>query len=253
MENRTFLSPSKLKAAIIYVFLLLIGSVLVSGLVGMIVGSIRGVDPGSVFLAFFQTTPDENVKVCQTIALGYSNFICYLLSSLGVAFYLRNYLVEDFNKIKEKKKYYLILIPILAISFAGIAYLVDFLFSKIVTSSENQKTIIMIMNSSARVPMIISTVILAPFVEELIYRKAIFEGLRKYSLIPCYVVSIICFALPHMLSAQENIGVWFLQLLPYMILGGMLCFVYHISNHNVYASISAHMLNNLVAVILVFI
>ena len=253
MENRNFLSPSKIKAAMVYVLLLLIVSPVIGGLIGMIAASNRGIDGGLVFASFFQTSTDKDVLLCHTIGLGYAHFICNLLCLLGVGFYLRNYLIEDVNKIKSRKKFYLILIPTLALAFTGISYLIDLLFTNLAGSSNNQNTIVEIMGTSARIPMIISTVLLAPVIEELIFRKAIFEALRKYSIVPCYVASILCFALPHMLSGSVSFGVWMLQLMPYVILGGMLCFVYHVTNHNVYASICAHMLNNLLAVIMVFI
>lgn len=254
MQERTFFSPSKLKAAIIYLIMLLIGSSLFGVIIGLIIASIKGIDPGLVAKTFIENNEvEEEVRVCHVEALGYANFITYLLSALGVMFYLRNYLVDDFNKIKEHKLKSALLITAFAIAFAGIAVLVDQLFSKVAGSSNNQNTIIDILSTSACVPMIIATVIFAPIVEELIYRKLIFECLRSYSLIPCYVLSIICFALPHMLSPAASVGIWFLQLIPYMLLGGMLCFIYHINNHNVYASIAAHILNNLIAVIIVFI
>ena len=253
MENRNFLSPSKLKAALVYILLQLILSPIVGGLIGMIAASNRGINSNEVFLSFFQTTTNNDVLLCHYIGLGYSNFVCNLLALLGICFYLRNYLFEDYNKIKSRKKYYFILIPLIAVAFTGFSYAIDLLFNYLAGSSDNQNTIIKIMATSARIPMILSTIILAPVIEELIFRKAIFEALRKYSLIPCYIVSILCFAIPHMLSGSVSFGIWMLQLTPYVILGGMLCFIYHITNHNVYTSICAHMLNNILAVILVLI
>ena len=41
--------------------------------------------------------------------------------------------------------------------------------------------------------------------------------------------------------------------IPYLLDGLMLAAVYHLSKKNIYASIAAHMLNNLIAVILVFV
>lgn len=250
MEKKSFFAPSKLKAAIIYVLLLLIGAPLIGGLVGLIIGPSQGVDSTLVFQSFFVSTNDSKVLFAHHTALGWANLITYLLATLAACFYLRNYLIEDILKIKENKKKYIILFPVLVISFAAIAYGVDRLFSLFSKSSANQTTIEAVLMTSGKIPMIIATVLFAPVVEELIYRKSIFEALRKLSLVSAYITSIVCFSLPHMLSGAESVGAWFIQLLPYMILGGLLCFVYHISNHNVYVSIAAHMLNNLVAVIM---
>lgn len=254
MQEKTFFSPSKLKAALIYLIMLLLGSTLFGVLFGLIIASIKGVDPGSVASSFIDNSKNVgDVAKCHVEALGYANFATYLLAALGVGFYLRNYLVEDFIKIKNNRVKSIVLIIAFALAFTALALVIDLLFKKIAGDSNNQTTIIEIMKTSAVVPMIIATVIFAPIVEEFVYRKIIFEALKDYSLIPCYVASIICFALPHMLSPAASVGIWFLQLIPYMILGGMLCFVFHINNFNVYASIAAHMLNNLVAVIMLFI
>jgi membrane protease YdiL (CAAX protease family) len=56
-----------------------------------------------------------------------------------------------------------------------------------------------------------------------------------------------------MLTTSTSFGTWVLISIPYLIDGALLAAIYHLSKKNVYASIAAHMLNNLVAVILVFI
>ena len=251
--ERNFLSPSKLKAAIIYMFMILIAPSFIGALIGLWIAPSFGVDGNLVASSFFEKVEDSSIELARATAFGYGSFISYLIAILLIGFYMRNYIIEDFLKLKNNKKIYLLIILGMAILFAGFAYLLDFIFSQFVDSSNNQKTIIQILNSSARIPMIIVTVLLAPIVEELIFRKAIFESLRKFSIIPCYVVSILLFAIPHMLSTNVSVGVWLLQLLPYMILGGMLAFIYHISNHNVYASALAHAFNNILSVILVFV
>ena len=251
--KKSFLSPSKLKAAVIYVFMILLAPSFLAALIGLMIGPSFGVDGGLVASSFFEKVEDSSIELARGTAMGYGSFISYLLAFLLIGFFMRNYLIEDFLKLKNNKKIYLLIILGLALLFTGIAYLLDKGFTKLVDSSNNQKTIIQILNSSAKIPMIITTVILAPVVEELIFRKAIFESLKQYSLIPCYVLSIILFALPHMLTTGIPFGVWVLQLLPYLILGGMLTFIYHISNQNVYASILAHMFNNILSVVLVFI
>ena len=110
------------------------------------------------------------------------------------------------------------------------------------------------MKGPGLVPMIISTIFLAPVIEELIFRKVIFHYTKKYSIVASYLISIILFTLPHMISSSiSNFGVWALQCVPYMVCGGLLCLIYHKSGFNIYSSICAHMLNNALAVVLVFI
>ena len=189
----------------------------------------------------------------NAISQGWGNFVGYAVALAFVIFFMRGFLKEDFNKLKEKKMYYLILIPVAAILFCGIALLIDFLVGLLVPSSNNQSTIEFIIKNGGAFPMIAS-VLLAPILEELIYRKAIFTLCKPYGVIAGYILSIVFFVLPHMLSSDmSNIGVWLLQCIPYFVSAFMLAFIYHKSNNNIYASISAHMLNNIIAVILVFV
>ena len=251
-EKRGFTSPSKLKAAIVSVFMVFIGSTLLSILISMIVASSRGLDANAVASSFFDNSNATNeIMDCQIVGRGYGNFLGYFISLAAIILWMRNDFITDYNSLMENKKKSFILIPILAVSFAGIAILIDYLFGLGIPESDNQSTIVSLLISDARIPMILSTVLFAPIVEEMIYRKAIFSVMRQFNLPLAYVTSIVLFSLPHMLSSSSSVGIWFLQLVPYALCGGLLCFVYHISGYNVYASIAAHMLNNLIAVILV--
>ncbi len=256
MENqkKSFTSPSKLKAAIVYVLMIFIGTTFLSILFGMIVASIKGVDASTVANSFWSKDPiPSDIKECMLIGQGYGNFLGYFIAFGAVLLWMRDDFIIDFRQIKEDKKFYGVIIPAFMIGFAGIAILIDYLFGLIVSSSENQNTIVELLKSDGRIPMIISTVIFAPIIEEMIYRKAIFSVTQSYNLPLTYVMSIMLFALPHMLSTSANIGTWFLQLIPYVLCGGLLCMIYHLSGYNVYASIAAHMLNNILAVLFVFI
>ena len=253
-QKRSFTSPSKLKAAIVYVLMIFIGTTFLSILCGMITASIKGVDANAVANSFWSNEPVSNeIKECQLIGHGYGNFIGYFIAFGAVLLWMRDDFIQDFRQLKENKKFYGIIIPAFMIGFAGIAVLIDYLFGLIVSSSENQNTIVELLKSDGRVPMIISTVIFAPVVEEMIYRKAIFSISKDFSLPLAYTMSIVLFALPHMLSTSSSVGIWFLQLIPYALCGGLLCMIYHLSGYNVYASIAAHMLNNILAVLFVFI
>ena len=256
MENtkHSFTSPSKLKATILYVLLIFIGNALFAILFSMLIAGTRGLDFNQVANSFFNSDPiSEELSECKLLGQGWGNFLAYFLACAGIILWMRNDFISDFNKIKENKKWYSIIIPVFAIGFAAIAFGIDMLFGLWTPGSENQTTIESLLRSDAMIPMIISTIIFAPIVEEMIYRKAIFSLAKDTSLPLAYTMSIVLFALPHMLSTASSVGMWFLQLIPYLLCGALLCVVYHLSKYNVYASIAAHMLNNLVAVISVFI
>lgn len=252
MENRNhkFTSPSKLKAVILYVFLIFIGNVVFAILFSIIFAKARGLDPNTVANSFFNTDPiSKEMNDCKLLGQGYGNFLAYFLACGGIILWMRNDFITDYEQIKENKKWYMIIIPVFAIAFAGLAFGIDKLFSLWIPGSENQTTIEELLKTDARIPMIISTVLFAPIVEEMIYRKAIFSISKDTSIPLAYTMSIVLFALPHMLSTSSSVGMWFLQLVPYLLCGGLLCVVYHLSKYNVYASIAAHMLNNIIAVI----
>lgn len=242
--------PSKIIAVIIYILMIFIGTTVFSILMAMLVASTRGMDANLVADSFWNKDVITNeIKECQVIGQGWGNFIAYLLAFAGIVFYTRDEFVKDFKKILQDKKWHFIIIPAFAIGFAGLACLLDYLFSFLSPASNNQSTIVEILKSDARIPMIISTVIFAPIVEEMIYRKIIFKVTQDFSLPLAYVFSVLLFALPHMLSTSSSVGVWFIQLCPYVICGALLCMIYHLSNYNVYASTLAHALNNILSVV----
>lgn len=254
MENKkySFTSPSRLKAGIIYVLMIFIGITVFSIIFSMIAANSKGIDSNLVASSFFDSNlVTDEIKECQLIGQSYGNLLAYLIAFAGIVLWQRNDLIDDFQKIKEDKKLYAILIPCFSIGFGGLSILIDYLFGKISDKSQNQSVIELILKTEAAIPMIFATIILAPVVEELIYRKSIFAVTKDISLPMAYISSILLFSLPHMLSTSTSVGMWFLQLIPYMLCGGMLCLIYHLSNYNIYVSISAHMLNNLLAVIIV--
>lgn len=258
--QNSFFKPNKIVAIIIYaVMIFLVAGFITIGL-AIIFGFAKHLDVMLVIETLSASdlsiyTPDY-IKV-NAMAQGWGNLIGYLIATAAVIFYMRDDIALDFKDLTgENKKKHAIWIPIFAVGFLIITLCVDTLVGLIpgVSESTNQATIESILNNGGLVPMVISTVLLAPVVEELIYRKAIFSLAKGYGTVTCYVLSIVIFTLPHMLTSDmSNIGIWLLQCIPYATAGGLLCLVYHKSNYNVYASICAHMLNNLVACILVFI
>jgi membrane protease YdiL (CAAX protease family) len=206
------------------------------------------------FMATDFTSFTPEILKASAITQGYGNLISYIISCVLVVVFLRKFLVEDAIKIKENPMKFVIYSLAAGLIFIIISLGIDIAFSYLVESSQNQNNIEMIMSYGGALPMVLAVVIFAPIVEELIYRKSIFKLFENSSITACYVASIIFFTLPHMLSTDmSNIFTWFLQCIPYAACGFMLCFIYHKSNHNIYAAIIAHMMNNLLAAILMFI
>ncbi len=256
-KKKTIFSPNKGVATVIYILMLFLFAGFISIGIALFLGILNRLDTATV-LESLSTTDLSSYEApylkVNAIAQGWGNFLGYFIALVGVAFFMRDDIVTDFNALKEKKNYLSIYIPVMAVFFVVVTYLIDFVIGFCVPSSANQSTIEIILSNGGMLPMILATVLLAPVVEELIYRKVIFSVFKKYSIVACYIISIILFTLPHMISTNmTNFGVWLLQCVPYASSGALLCFIYHKSDHNVYASIAAHMANNLLACILVLI
>lgn len=258
-EKKTIFSPNKIVAIVIYVVMIMAAAGVITLILGVIIGKSRGLDTQILlesFTALDLTIYEEPYLRANAIAQGWGNLLGYLIATVGVVFYMRDDVVTDFKDlIGENKKKYAISIPIYAVCFLLITLAIDSLVALIgAEESTNQQTIENILSNGGMFPMLFATVFFAPVVEELIYRKAIFSLTKPYGNLTSYLLSIVLFTLPHMLSSDmSNFGMWLLQCVPYATAGGLLCYIYHKSNYNVYASIGAHMLNNLIACVLVFI
>ena len=146
---------------------------------------------------------------------GYGNMITYLITTIIVVFFMRRLIVNDSIKFKNNLLRNIILLPVSAVLFYIITIVVDsYIIGPLVGESTNQNTIVSIINGGGALPMFIAVVICAPLVEELIYRKAIFELFRNRSIIFCYIISTILFVLPHMISTNFIISKWVLLCVP---------------------------------------
>ena len=121
-----------------------------------------------------------------------------------------------------------------------------------VTSSENQNSFVGMITNGYGPIVFISVVFLAPISEELVYRKSIFKFFKEKKLwyIPTLISGLV-FALPHMLTTQESFLVWVIFFFSYFSSGVILALVYHFSDDNVIVSTICHMLNNLLAFLLI--
>lgn len=113
--------------------------------------------------------------------------------------------------------------------------------------SLNQFYINKILNSSSAYLMIVPTVILAPIIEELVFRKAFFSLFKND--IVALIVSSLVFGLIHV-SGESGIYL-LVNLIIYAIPGFALGFVYLKNNKNIYPVIFVHALTNLISVLAV--
>ena len=260
VKNPVF-KPNKTVAVIGYALMNLLGGSFIIILIALMYASankdLEYLSPAGTLAIIagtnFETLTAPEIKL-YTFSNSLGNMLTYLLMLGFVGFFMRDYLVEDAKGFKQNYKRLLWLIPVLAVGAWFISYGVDYIIELLVHDvSENQNAISSMILNGGAVYMFIAVVLCAPIVEELIYRKAIFEYLKNKHIAISYVISILLFTLPHMLTTFTNPLDWFLMSIPYAFSGFLLCFIYHFSGKNIYASWFAHMLNNLIAFILILV
>lgn len=157
-------------------------------------------------------------------------------------------LKEDFASLKEKNYIYYIVMIISAIAFFFISFGISKISTHFVGQSQNEKVLESVFEYKGfGVIMLLITSICGVIVEELIYRKAIFNLLKdKNRWIPI-LVSTIMFALPHVISTT-NVGVadFIIICIPYFIAAFIFAISYEFSGRNIYFTISMHFMNNFI-------
>jgi len=101
--------------------------------------------------------------------------------------------------------------------------------------------------------MIFSISIYAPFTEEIIFRKAIYNCFLPYkqnSFIKYFyvIVSGIIFASMHVVGLSDNI-IDYIYIVPYLSLGIAFALLYHKTN-NIFSTISMHFIHNTITLIM---
>lgn len=99
--------------------------------------------------------------------------------------------------------------------------------------------------------MIVSTVILAPLVEELIFRVGLFQLFYTKSRTTAYLVSSLAFGFVHIVNGLfAGDFSQILYLLPYGLLGAVLCRFYE-KRDTIFAPMMIHALNNLIGILII--
>ena len=157
-------------------------------------------------------------------------------------FVYRKSIKEDFKKFIKNFgnitniaiKYWLIGLAIMATS--------NILINKFTSlgSSTNQQAVNNIISSAPIMAFIITTFI-APFVEEIIFRKTFKDAIK--SKIPFILTSGIFFGTIHILSSITTSLFGLLYIIPYAALGICLSIIYY-KTDNIFSTIFIHMIHN---------
>lgn len=190
-------------------------------------------------------TEDKNFLYLSMIAQVMVETLAVVLIVILIRKDLASDAKDTKNKLWAKIGFILggaVLMPVLLL-------LVDVIYKKlgISTSSENQDILEALIKGDQKIVMFFSVAILAPIYEELVYRKLIAGFLaktRSLKILNFVIVSLV-FAFIHVQS--EIFELKFAPLLPYLLISMVVTGVYYLTNENIYASMIAHFLNNLLA------
>lgn len=114
-------------------------------------------------------------------------------------------------------------------------------------TSANQESIVMALDSSSAVFMYLSVVLLAPLVEELLFRKVLYGMVEETFKMP-KIVSIIGSAL--IFASLHAVDVFFFQ---YFFMALVLCSSYSLFRNNILIPMGIHFLNNATILAYIFI
>lgn len=182
------------------------------------------------------------------------NLLYMLTGTVYLTHFMRRYLGEGFTRFRQFGQDNLWVIPLgYGITFAAniaIAIVLSLFAGEL--ANPNQEAIEEVITQSF-LPALLMTVVLAPIVEELLFRGAIFAPLRKKNRILAYAVSTFLFAFVHIAGflffAPPS------ELLPVMLLyipaGITFAWVYEKSG-SIWTAIALHALWNLIATLLAF-
>ena len=163
---------------------------------------------------------------------------------VGVALF-REKLVEGFKNFIKRP-----FIRDLALAYAlriGLALAVGMLIGEV--TSDNQEQIEKMMSTNNAVTMFVLVCVVAPILEELVFREAIIGSFKKSLNIHVLTfISAFLFILLHSLSKEAG-GIDWMASLVYVPLTIPIVGMYRYYNNNVFASISTHFIYNFIAFI----
>lgn len=165
----------------------------------------------------------------------------------------RKEIIDDFKKFTSNKgKWFFKYIGIFLISVL-IMGILNVILSKITNleTSENEE-LVRKMIKLLPVYMTFSTVLYAPFVEELLFRKCIrkiVKGNDKYTKIAYILISAIIFGLLHVITLDASFNDMLMGI-PYMVVGLSLAYIYIKTDDNLFGSMQFHLMHNTILLII---
>ena len=184
--------------------------------------------------------------------LGLTQFMYQIPIVLFFIYVLRKDLKEDFIDFRLEKKRNLSIILIGVVSILVLTILINVVYTLlgIEDTSDNQEIIESSLIGSSGIFMAISVVILAPFVEEMLFRKCLCDTFKYKFNVPdivTIILSALVFSLMHITDLSNLIFIF-----QYVPLALIIVLSYYFSK-NIYVPIAIHFINNFAGVIISYV
>ena len=217
----------------------------------------------TVVLLMNQELIDDTIRFNQTMALGTASF--YFVTAILLPIIFRKYIIEQFKDLKTRFGKIALVSFIGFISLYAVVFILGTLLQVlgVTDGAANQEALLNMMEHSTTfqfIMMIISISILAPIVEEIVFRKGVYgivgilyvkifkndrsddnKGLLIGANVTAIIVSSLAFGLIHAMDVY---------LIVYAGLGAVLACIYYFSGKNVFASIAVHSIYNIISLVI---
>lgn len=178
--------------------------------------------------------------------LNLSQFFGTLVLTIGLIPFLKRPLIKGYNQFKKNiwNNIGAIIIGFLFVMLVQSIIGLIFNYFNIEGTSENQDSIVKALSSSTRIFILLSVVVIAPIVEELLFRQLLHGLLQESFKLPRIITVFISAALFASLHATD---IFFIQ---YFSMALILSGSYALFKENIFIPIGIHFLNN--ALVLVY-
>lgn len=210
----------------------------------------------AIILLLSVTTFNDNKEVLRSfletsLASMIFNGSAYVILSVVLLFVLQDDAIELMKTFKGWKPYVAALIGIATIFTFNIIY--NTLLANLhlsISDNENESALNSIVQDFPFASLILFAVI-GPVCEELTYRVGLFSFFKRINSVLAYAITIIIFALIHFGFGAENMVNEFLNLPFYIMAALTLTYLY--DKYGFASSVTAHVLNNSISLILTII
>ena len=213
----------------------------------------------TVLLQLIYPLFNQNSNSFSSLINASYNMIIYIAIAIPLFFIYKDSLIKDYKRIDDTNKFCLYIIFSLIALF--IVNILSSMLQNLIVSgvSKNEETIQTIYKNKLSFCILFpQVVILAPFVEELIFRRSFFNIFKnKYIAL---IITTLIFGFMHVTSTYQsliktydfNTSIYYTfgYAIPYLANGLLFGLIYIKSDKNIYVSMMVHLINNFSASIL---